>query len=272
MPWTRYLIYEHLFGIMVSMNGDAGRWQKMTSDRLETADGFLLSDLLRAELGSKLTPMMRKAAHAAVKKMEQRRLCRIELESFLDRRGRQQRQVVIYRPAFMDPALVVDGAPEKVSAPSAARKDHAPRIDNFTKLQSRSPLGSEEAADDRYVYTEWLANTWENDEVPGSPEYLRSHDLSAEQYEAIRGAEQAEYDAKMAADDGALCPHCDAWLLITEVASGEHERLCECCQINWADPAQVAAYEAAEDAAEADLDKRLLAIFSLTTKPSKETS
>jgi hypothetical protein len=36
---------------------------------------------------------------------------------------------------------------------------------------------------------------------------------------------------------------------MAEEPSGEHQRLCERCRINWADPAQVAAHEAAEDAA-----------------------
>jgi hypothetical protein len=224
------------------MKRGPGRWQRMILERLATSNGFLLVDLMRAELGFKLTPLMRKAAHAAAKDLEQKRLCRVVLESFEDRRGRQQRQAVIYRPgsgpvAFMDTAVVVEGAPKKVSAPAA----HAPRTDNLTKLARRSSLGSEDEGDavtDRHVYTEWLAGTWENGDPlaakPGSPGYL---------------AEQAEYAAKMAAADEALCPHCDDFLVITEVASGEHQRLCERCQIDWADPAQVAAHEAAEDAA-----------------------
>ncbi len=242
------------------MSKGPGKWQRAILAQLAKTESFPLLEFIRVELGREPTVSEYNSTYRAARSLEapERGLCRLVKASgaevthpqdarpdgWLPRRFRTrpdgtlagtahtQPQVVVYRPGT-GPAVNVEIRSVVTDGQVA---DSQIRVRLAGDIAAR--FMGEDAVTDRVVYAEWLAGTWENGDPlaaePGSPKYL---------------AEQAEYDAKMAAADEALCPHCDDWLVITEVASGEHQRLCERCQINWADPAQVAAYEAAWDVA-----------------------
>jgi hypothetical protein len=104
------------------MSRGEGRLQRSIRGQLAVSDSFLLLELIRRELGHEPDHRERVPWYDAAKRLERAGKCRTVLESHLDRRGREQKQMVVCRLDYAAD-LSPDSASEvEESEPEAGRK------------------------------------------------------------------------------------------------------------------------------------------------------
>jgi hypothetical protein len=102
------------------MSRGPGRLQQAILEQLARSESFSLLELIRRGLGHEPDHTERVNWYAAAKGLETNKQCRIVMESQLDRRGRQQKQAVVYRPHIApepkpDAAYLLEAAqPERI--------------------------------------------------------------------------------------------------------------------------------------------------------------